>query len=88
MQDCYNKLFYLKCIRRLKSYNANFFLRISFTVNHGEISRSLFTLAFNHLVNYSPWRNKTIKSSLKNRVKRKNKKQIGSGKTVVGAKTF
>ena len=29
-----------------------------------------------------------IRSSLKKRVKRKNKKQIGSGKTVVGAKVF
>ena len=42
-------------IRRLKSYNANFLLRISFTVNVAK-----------YLVHYSPWPNKMINVSLKN----------------------
>ena len=53
-------------IRKLQSYNANFFSRISFTVKCGEISRVQFTVVFNHLVHYSPWRNETINVSLKN----------------------
>ena len=51
-------------VERLNSYNANFLLRISFTVNRNELSCSRFSVAFNHLVHYSPWRNKMIKPGL------------------------
>ena len=56
----------LKCIRRFKYNNANFLLRVSFTVTRGKIFCLRVTVAFNYLVHYSPWRNKIANVSLKN----------------------